>query len=88
MRTDPQVDVGASDPNQLRHAESRLHREREQGVIASAGPRGPIRRGEERLDLRIREERDEASLEAFRRNRQDALDHRGVLRMAQCGVAE
>ena len=70
MRAYAQVNVGRPQPDQLRRAESRLDREREQGVIASASPRGPVRSRKEGLDFRLCEEGDQTSFETFRGDRQ------------------
>src|SRR5437879_4717395 len=88
MRTNAQVDIGAPQPYQLRGAQLRLDREREQAVIATAGPTSPVRSREECIDLRLRQEGDEASLEAFRGNGEHALDQLGLLRMAKGGIAK
>ena len=60
-----EVNVGVVDAGQFGDPESGLNREREQGTIAPSGPRGRVRRGEQRVGLGGGEERDECPVVAF-----------------------
>ena len=57
-------------------------------MIASAGPGGPVRAGQQRFDLVFGEEPDDGGVGAFRGDRQDPADGRGVVGAAQRRVGE
>ncbi len=84
----PEMDVGAAQADQLGHAQSRLDREQQQGVIAPPGPGRAVRGAEEGLDLGLGQERDEVAGEALGWNGQHSADRLRVLGMAQGGVPE
>jgi hypothetical protein len=82
------MDVGAAEADELRDAQPGLDGEQEEGMVASARRGRPVRGREDGLDLLGAEERDEAALEALGGDGQHPLDERGMLGMAQRGVAE
>jgi hypothetical protein len=57
-------------------------------VIAPAGPVVAVGRGEQRVDLRFGQERDERPLEALGRDREHAADRLGVLGVLEGRVVE
>ena len=83
-----EVDVADGEPGQLGDAQPGLGGEQEQGVVAPAGPGGPVGGGEQRVELGFGEVGDEGLVVALGRDRQHPGDHRGVLGVAQRGVAE
>ena len=81
-------DVGDGEPGQLGDPQPGLDGKHEHGVVASAGPRCPVAGSEQRVDLGVGEVGDEVALETLAGDGQHPLDRRGVLGMAQGGVAE
>jgi hypothetical protein len=65
-----------------------LDGEDQQRVIAPPGPGGAVRRGQQRVDLRLGEVADQAAVAAFSRDGQYPLDEGGVVGVAQGGEAE
>src|ERR1035437_3915613 len=80
--------VLAFEPDELGDPKPRLDRESEHRVIASAGPTLLIADREERGYLVFVEVSDEIYLGSLVRDRQDAPDRAGVLRMVQRQVGE
>jgi hypothetical protein len=64
----------------LREAKARLRGRQNECVIAPAGPPTSIGRGQQRIHFRTGEETDQGTREALARNRENALDLRGMLR--------
>lgn len=81
----PQVGAGSEDEiftfesGHLRETKARLRRRQNECVIAPAGPPTSIRRGQQRIHFRTCEETDQGTREALARDRENALDLRGVL---------
>jgi hypothetical protein len=63
----------------LREAKASLRGGQNECVVAPAGPPTSIRRGQQRIHFRTREETDQGTREALARDRKNALDLRGVL---------
>lgn len=88
MSAGPQGKVPALEPGHLREAEAGLRSSEDKGVIAPAGPAAPIGRGEQGINFGTREKADHGACEAFARDRQDALDLRGVLGHLKGGITK
>jgi len=88
MSAGPQRKILAFEPGHLREAKASLHSGEDKGVIASAGPAAPIRRGEQGIDFGSCQKGYHGTCEAFARYRQDALDLRGVFRHLECGITK
>ena len=88
VRTAGEMQVHAPQAGEFRDAQSRLDREREERVIAAAGPRGAVGRGEQGVDFDIGEEGHEPARAALRRDREHAGNNGRLLGMLQRGVAE
>jgi hypothetical protein len=73
VRTRAHHDMLAAEPNQFRHAQTRLDGDGQQGPIATADPRRHIRRGEDGRDFRGVEKRDGSALVAFAGHRKNLL---------------
>jgi hypothetical protein len=87
MRGATELHVGGVERGHLRGAQPGLDREQQEGVVASAGPGGAVRRAKERIDLVVVEECHERAIGAFGRDRQHALDVVDVLGVSERGVA-
>ena len=83
-----QVHVAHGQAGELGGAEPGLAGQHQQGVVASPGPGAAVGRRQQRGDLFLGEVGDQGPVEAFGWDRQHPLDDRGVLRVAQRGVAE
>lgn len=81
-------DAAAVESDELGDPQARLDRQYQQGAVAPAFPPPVVWRIDERFGLVGGEERDGASLEPLGRDGQHALDHGGVLGVAQRRVAE
>jgi hypothetical protein len=73
MGAGPEGDVFTPQGDELRYAQARLDRDKEQSAIAATDPGGGVRSGEEGGDLVIIEEFHESALEAFARDGEDLL---------------
>src|SRR5438552_2542839 len=74
--------------NQLGDAKAGLHGEKQEHVIATTDPRALVRRREQGLDLRAREEGHDVPVEALLRDREDAADQVCVTRLARGCIVE
>ena len=83
-----QGDVTAVQPGELGDPQTGLNSKQQQHLISPTLPSGPVRGGDEGVDLGRSQECQDPSVEPFRRNRQHPLDEHGVLRMAQRGIGE
>jgi hypothetical protein len=81
-------DVVAIESGQLRHAQPGLGRQQQQSPVSAAFPAIGVGGVDKSVDLGRGEKRDELLVEAFGRDRQDPLDHFGVLGVTQCGEGE
>ena len=81
-------DVAAVQAGELGDPQAGLDGEQQQGPVAPACPAGLVRRGEQRVDLGGGQEGDDPLVGPLGRDRQHPLDERGVLGVAQGGVAE
>ena len=88
MRADPEAQVAAGQADQLAGAKAGLGSQQDQRVVATTDPFRLVGGVEQRLELRVGEERDECLIVALGWDRQDALDRGGVLGVSQSGVAE
>jgi hypothetical protein len=83
-----EVDVTASQADELGGAKPCLDGQDEQGVVASAGPDAVVRSVEQGRDLVVVEEGDDWAVSAFEWVRENAGDVLDVFGMAVLGVAE
>jgi hypothetical protein len=88
VRAGAEHEVCQGKAGQLGYAQPGLDGEEDHGVIAPPGPGRLVAGGQQGVDLVLGEVGDEVALEAFGRDGEHALDRRGVLRVAQGGVAE
>ena len=70
-------------PVSSENAEPRLHRDHQQGLVATADPGAKVGAVEQRVDFARSEEADQGAVALFGRDGQDALDHCGVLGVTQ-----
>ena len=80
--------VAAGEADEFGGAQSGLGGEQQHGVVAAAGPGAAVGRGEQRVDLRFGQERDQRALEALGRDRQNPPDRGGVLGVSERCVAK
>jgi hypothetical protein len=80
-------DVLAGESGEFGDPQPGLDRQREHGVVAPAGPGGLVARGEQRVDLGLGEVGEQILLGPLGRDREHALDRRGVLGVVQGEVA-
>jgi hypothetical protein len=85
---DAKVDLAAGQRGQLRQAQAGVHRQGQQGVVASSGPGGLVGGVQQRVGLGLGEVGDEGLVVAFGRDRQHPLDDGGILGVVQGGEAE
>ena len=83
-----QLDVAASEPDQLREPKACLHRQRDERMVSPALPPTEIGCGEQGIDLLGLEERHLCLVGALLGDGQHQGDELGVLGMTQCRVAE
>ena len=81
-------DVLACDPGHFRQTEPRLGCDQEEGVIAPTEPGGLIGGGEQRLDLRTREEMHLCPREALAGDGQHTLDLGGMFWRFERGISK
>ena len=81
VRSDAEADVRAGQRGEFGDPQAGLDGQDQQGVIAAPGRGVGVGSGEQRRDLGFGEVGDQAAVEAFGWDRQDPLDHRGVLGM-------
>src|SRR5581483_8556193 len=74
MGADSEQDIFTFESIHLREPKARLRRRQYECMIAPAGPRTSIGRGQQRIHFRAREEAHEGTREALARNRENALD--------------
>jgi hypothetical protein len=79
------VDVGESQAGQFGDAQAGLDRELQHRAVTSADPGARVGRGEQRLDFALVEVGDQSPVVAFRWDREDAGDRRGVFGVAEAG---
>jgi len=78
----------AAQARELGGSQTGLHGQQQQRMIAPAGPRRAVRRGEQRVDLGLVEVVDERGVEAFLGDAEYPGDQLGLIGDFQCGVAE
>lgn len=81
-------DVRSGEPGELGDPQPGLDREGEHGVVAPSGPGAFVAGAEQRVDLFFDEVGEQVSLGPLRRDREHALDRRGVLGMLEGDVGE
>jgi hypothetical protein len=81
-------DVLAVEGDQFGDPQSGLDRQREHGVVATAGPGGLVAGFKQRIDLGVGEVGEQVALGSFRWDREHPLDRGGVLGVVQGEVGE
>jgi hypothetical protein len=81
-------EVVAIESGQLRHAQPGLGRQYQQSAVSATFPATGVGCVDKSVDLGRGEKRDELLVEPFGRDRQDPLDHLGVLGVTQRGEGE
>ena len=88
VRSDPELDVGAVDRDQLGDPQAGVKRECEHRAVAPSFPAVLWRRLDHRHGLLGGEEGHDPSVESLGGDAQHTGDHRGMFGVAQRGVAE
>src|SRR5258708_24210665 len=88
VRAGAQVGIADGQGDQLGGAQPGLAGQCQQGVVAPPGPGGAVGGGQQRGDLVFGEVGDQGAVAALGRDGQHAGDDRGVVGVAQRGVAE
>ncbi len=88
MRTGPEINIAAGEPDQFGGPQARLDGETEQSRVAPSGPGRPVRCGQQGVDLCFGQPGHQPPLEALRWDGQNPLDGGGLFEVAQGSIAE
>jgi len=88
VRSSTEVNIASGQTRQFGCAQAGLGGKQDQAVVAPTDPGGSVGGGEQRVDLGFGEVGDQGAVKALGRDREHALDDRGVLGVAQRGEAK